>query len=45
VGRYDVDKIRAEPVPADHSSRQWGRMNRHPDGRVEDDPWSWGLFA
>jgi hypothetical protein len=37
-GRYDVDRIRAEPFPSGHTSRQWGRMIRHPDGRVEDEP-------
>jgi hypothetical protein len=40
-GRFDVDEIRAEPFPSDHTSRQWGRMIRHPDGRVEDEPWPW----
>jgi hypothetical protein len=38
-GRYDVDEIRADPFPAGHTSRQWGRLIRHPDGWVEDDPW------
>jgi hypothetical protein len=40
-GRYDVDEIRAEPFPSGHTSRQWGRLIRHPDGRVEDEPQSW----
>jgi hypothetical protein len=40
-GRYDVDEIRAEPFPSGLTSRQWGRMIRHPDGRVEDEPWPW----
>jgi hypothetical protein len=39
--RYDVDEIRAEPLPSGHTSRQWGRLIRHPDGRVEDDPHPW----
>jgi hypothetical protein len=39
AGRYDADEIRAEPCPSDHSSRQWGRMIRHPDGRAVDEPW------
>jgi hypothetical protein len=38
-GRYDVDEIRADPFASVHSSRSWGRMIRHPDGRVEDEPW------
>jgi hypothetical protein len=33
--RYDVDEIRAEPFPSGHTSRSWGRLIRHPDGRVE----------
>ena len=40
-GRYDVDDIRAEPFPSGHTSRQCGRMIRHLDGRVEDEPWPW----
>jgi hypothetical protein len=40
-GRYDVDEIRAEPFASGHTSRSWGRMIRHPDGRVEDEPWPW----
>jgi hypothetical protein len=40
-GRYDVDEIRAEPFPSGHTSRQWGRVIRHPDGRVEDEPHPW----
>ena len=40
-GRYDVDEIRAEPFPSGHTSRSWGRMIRHPDGRVEGEPWPW----
>ncbi len=38
-GRYDVDEIRAEPFPSGHPSRSWGQLVRHPDGRVEDEPW------
>ena len=37
-GRYDVDEIRAESLASGHTSRQWGRLIRHPDGRVEDEP-------
>jgi hypothetical protein len=36
-----MDEIRADPLPSGHTSRQWGRMIRHPDGRVEDEPWLW----
>jgi hypothetical protein len=38
AGRYDVDEIRAEPCPSDHTSRHRGRIIRHPDGRAEDEP-------
>jgi hypothetical protein len=38
-GRYHVDAVRADPFPSGRTSRQWGRMIRHPDGRVEDEPW------
>jgi hypothetical protein len=40
-GIDDADEIRAEPFPSGHTSRQWGRLVRHPDGRVEDQPWPW----
>ena len=40
-GHYDVDEIRAEPFPLGHTRRQWGRLIRRPDGRVEDEPWPW----
>ena len=40
-GRYEVAEIRAEPFASGHTSRSWGRLIRHPDGRVEDEPWSW----
>jgi hypothetical protein len=40
-GRYDVDEIRAQPFPLGHTSRSWGRMIRHLDGQVEDEPWPW----
>jgi hypothetical protein len=39
TGHYDVDEIRAGPFPSRQTSRQWGRMVRHPDGRIEDEPW------
>jgi hypothetical protein len=41
TGRYYVDEIQAVPFPSGHTSRQWGRMIRHPDGRVEDEPHPW----
>jgi hypothetical protein len=41
VGRYDIDEIRADSFPSGHTSRQWGRMIRHLDGRVEDEPNPW----
>ena len=40
-GHYDVQEIRAEPFPAGHTSRQWGRLIRRTDVRVEDEPWPW----
>jgi hypothetical protein len=40
-GRYDVDEIRAKPFPSGQTSRQWGRLIRHRDGRVEDEPHPW----
>ena len=39
--RYDVDEIRREAFPSGHTSRSWGRMIPHRDGRVEDEPWPW----
>jgi hypothetical protein len=44
-GRYDVDEIRAKPFLSGHTSRQWGHLIRHPDGRVEDEPWPWDTGA
>ena len=38
AGRYDVDEIRAKPFPSGHTPRAWGRLIRHPDTRVEDEP-------
>jgi hypothetical protein len=34
---FDVDEI--DPFPSGHTNRQWGRLIRLPDGRVEDEPW------
>jgi hypothetical protein len=41
-GRFDVDEIRDEPFGSGHTSRPWGRMIRHADGPVEDEPWPEG---
>jgi hypothetical protein len=40
-GRYRVDEIRADPFSSGHTSRGWGSLIRHPDGRVEDEPHPW----
>ena len=40
-GLYRVDEIRAEPFPSGHTSRAWGSLIRHADGRVEDEPYPW----
>jgi hypothetical protein len=40
-GRYDVDEVRAKPLASGSTSRSGGRMVRHPDGRVEEEPWPW----
>jgi hypothetical protein len=40
-GRYGVDENRAEPFRSGHTSRSWGRLIRHPHGRVEVEPWPW----
>jgi hypothetical protein len=40
-GTYGVDETRADPFPSGHTSRSWGRMIRHPHGRVDDEPWPW----
>jgi hypothetical protein len=40
-GRYGIDEIRAEPFPSGHTSRRWGHLIRHSDGRVEDEPHPW----
>jgi hypothetical protein len=33
-GRYGVDEVRAGPFASGHTSRRWGHLIRHPDGRV-----------
>ena len=40
-GRFQVDEIRADPFPSGHTSMAWGSLIRHPDGRVDDEPWPW----
>jgi hypothetical protein len=40
-GRYVIVEIRADPFPSGQTSRASGRMIRHPEGRVEDEPWPW----
>jgi hypothetical protein len=32
-GRYDEDEIQAEPFPSGPTSRSWGRLIQHSDGR------------
>ena len=38
---FHVDEIRADPFPCSHTSRAWGKLIRHDDGRVEGEPWPW----
>jgi hypothetical protein len=40
-GRYDIDEIARDPLPAGHSSRRWGVCIKRADGSVvlECDPW------
>jgi hypothetical protein len=40
-GRYDVDEIRADPFPSGYTSRAWGHLIHHSDGRVGDEPCPW----
>jgi hypothetical protein len=40
-GRFHDDEIRAEPFASGHTSRAWGSLIRHADGRVEDEPHPW----
>ena len=40
-GRYHVDEIRADPFPTGHTSRAWGSLIRHDDGRIVDKPHPW----
>jgi hypothetical protein len=40
-GRYDIDEITRDLLPAGHSSRRWGVCIKRADGSVvlECDPW------
>jgi hypothetical protein len=40
-GRFHVDEIRAEPFASGHTSRAWGSLIRHADGRVEGKSRRW----
>jgi hypothetical protein len=40
-GLYRVHEIRADPFPSGHTSRAWGSLIWHADGRVEDEPHPW----
>jgi hypothetical protein len=40
-GKSHVDEIRAAPFRSGHTSRAWGNLIRHADGRVEDEPHPW----
>ena len=44
-GRFVIVEVRADPFPSGHTSWAWGRMIRHADGRVEDEPWPWDGVA
>jgi hypothetical protein len=44
-GRYDLDEIRAEPFPSEHTDRSWAPLVRLPDGRVEEELWPWDQAA
>lgn len=38
---YHVEELRANPFPSRHTSRAWGKLIRHNDGRVELEPDPW----
>jgi hypothetical protein len=40
-GRYHIDEITRDPLPAGHASRRWGDCIKRADGSVvlECDPW------
>ena len=44
-GRYTVDQIAAHPLPSGHTSRRWGSVTRHDNGRVILDPDPWDVPA
>ena len=37
---YGVDEIAERPGGPARVFRAWGRLTHHPDGRIEEDPWS-----
>jgi len=39
-GRYDVDELHDDPLCSTQTAKAWGSLIRHPDGRIEDDPWT-----
>jgi hypothetical protein len=41
-GRYHVDEIRTDPFPSGHTSRAWGKLIWHTDGRIEVEQGSLG---
>jgi len=40
-GLYRVDEIRPDPFPSGHTSRAWGGLIQHVDGRVVGEPHPW----
>ena len=44
-GRCHVDEIRAEPFASGDTSRAWGSLIRHAEGRVEGEAWPWEALA
>jgi hypothetical protein len=40
-GRCHIDEISADPLRSGHTSRAWGKLVRHTDGRTEAEPHPW----
>jgi hypothetical protein len=40
-GHHEVEETWAELFPSGHTSRSWGRIIRHGDETVEDEPGPW----
>jgi hypothetical protein len=38
-GRDHVDETAADPLPSGPTPRRWGTAVKHPDGRLDPDPW------